>query len=109
LGVEGRIVEDGVDQTSTIDGRVRIHGADQNLQLAFDVLGLSWGRSEEGECSNALTIQSEVLGKRLAKSDLVTVLDEQAYSLNILLGVAASKTLVGAIEKYKMVLLLANL
>ena len=55
LGVQLRVGEDSGDDAGTVDGRVRVHGTDENLELALDGLGLGLGGGEEGKGSNTLS------------------------------------------------------
>jgi hypothetical protein len=52
------------------------------------------------------TIKTEVLGEGLAETNVVTLINEQTDSGNILLGVSTGESLVSAVEQDEVLLLL---
>ena len=56
---------------------------DVHLDLRVDLDLLLGGSSDDGESSDTLTVQSHVLGERLAKEDLVSLLDKVSRSKGV--------------------------
>jgi hypothetical protein len=109
LRVELRVAEDGIGDASTMDGRVGVHGADDDLKLAVDASLLLRVGSGQRERANALAVETHVLGKGLAERNLVALLDEVADGKGILDCRARGKTLVSHVEEGEELLLLANI
>jgi len=63
LGVEIGVIQDSIGNSSAVERGVRIHGSDNDLQLAVDPRLLSWVRGGEGESTNALSVQTHVLSE----------------------------------------------
>jgi hypothetical protein len=109
LSTKLSISKDGGDNTGSVDGRVGIHWANDDLQLRLNILLLDGGASDEVNGTNTLTIETEVLCKGLANDWLVTIGDELTDGEDISVGVTAGEALVSSIEKDKVSLILANL
>lgn len=58
LLVELLVVEDLSGEASTVDGRVGVHGADDDLQLRLDALGLLGISTNDGEDTSTLTVET---------------------------------------------------
>jgi hypothetical protein len=95
---ELRILEDGGDETRTVDRRIRVHRANELLHLAEHavarVLILAHGAPHAG----ALAVEAKVLGERLAEHELVAVGDELVERDGVARRIAAGEALVGEIE-----------
>jgi uncharacterized membrane protein len=52
------IVQDSRGNTSTVDGRVRVQSADEDLQLGIDTLLLLGRSTDKRECANTLTVET---------------------------------------------------
>lgn len=109
LLVQSGVVHDGGSDASTVDGRVGVEGTDEDLDLRLNALLLLGVLANEREGTDTLTVQTHVLGERLAESDVVALLDEVAGSESILVSVTAGKALVGHVEEGEVVLLLHNI
>lgn len=109
LGIQLGGVEDSGDNAGTVDGGVRVHGADNNLDLRVDASLLLGRGSDEGEGTGTLTVETHVLGEGLGESNQVTVLDELAEGIGILVSGARGETLVGHVEEGKVTSILDNL
>lgn len=109
LLVESRVVHDGGGDTGTVDGRVRVEGTNEDLDLGLDALLLLGVLADEGESTNALAVETHVLGKALAQSDVVALLDEVAGSEGILVSVTAGEALVGHVKEGEVLLLLQDI
>jgi hypothetical protein len=101
-----RSVQDGANKTSTVDGRVRIHGTNQNFDLRVDASLFSGVFANNGESTNTFTIQAHVLGKGLGKDNGVVSRNELAKSIGIPSTVTRCETLVGHIEEGEMIAIL---
>ena len=108
LGKQGRVIEDGGSNASTVDGRVANLGALQDGELRSDAAGdgssLVGRGGNEVECAGALAIQTQVLGKRLGDDELEPLLNEEADGAGVTIEVARSESLVGAIEEGEVLL-----
>lgn len=109
LLVKSRVVHDGGGDAGTVNGRVGVEGTNEDLDLRIDTLLLLGVLANEGESTDTLTVETHVLGETLAKSDVVALLDEVAGSKGILVGVTASKALVGHVEEGEVALLLHDI
>jgi hypothetical protein len=105
LLVKSGVVHDGGGDASTVDGRVRVEGTNENLDLRLNALLLLGVLANEREGTDALTVQTHVLGERLAQSDVVALLNEVAGSEGILVSVTAGKALISHVEEGEVVLL----
>lgn len=109
LLVKSRVVHDGGGDAGTVNGGVGVEGTNEDLDLRIDTLLLLGILANEGESTDTLTVETHVLGETLAKSDVVTLLDEVAGSKGILVGVTAGKALVGHVEEGEVALLLHDI
>lgn len=109
LGVQLGGVEDSGNNAGTVDGGVGVHGADNDLDLGVDASLLLSRGSDEGEGTGTLTVETHVLGEGLGEGNQVTILDELAEGIGILVSGAGGETLVGHVEEGKVASLLDNL
>jgi len=58
LLVQFGVVHDGGGNAGTVDGRVRVEGADQDLDLGLDALLLLGVLADERESTNTLTVET---------------------------------------------------
>jgi hypothetical protein len=96
------VVQDGADNVSTVNRRVRVHGTDEDLELRINASALIGISTDNGEGTDTFTIETHVLGKGLGQDDLVTFRDELAESISIASTVTGGKTLVGHIKESKV-------
>lgn len=82
---------------------VRVHRADDNLQLRQNLGRLLLAATDHGESTNSLAVQAHVLGERLRQHNLVSILDEHANGRGIAIDVTGSETLVGHVEIGKQI------
>ncbi len=108
LSAQGSVTEDGSDNPSTVQRRVRVHGADDNLHLGIDTFGLFKRGSGQGKCANTLAVETHIFGKALREGDLVALLDEVADGKGVASGITRGKALVCHIEEGEEALLLDN-
>lgn len=99
LLVQGRVIQDLGGNAGTVDGRVGVQRADEDLDLRVDSLLLVGVLGDNGEGTDALTVETHVLGEGLGQADVVALLDEVADGKGILVGVARGETLVGHVEE----------
>lgn len=99
LGVEGLVAEDGAGDTRTMERRVRVHGADDNLQLTVHTRLLLGAGGDEGESTDTLSVETHVLSERLGEGDLVTLRDEVPQSEGVAAGGAGGEALVGHVKE----------
>lgn len=109
LGTELRVAPDGGDDSGTMDGRVGVHRTNENLQLRFNGLLLGGIAGDDVKSTDTLTVETEVLGKRLRDQNLVTLLDEVANSPDITLRITGGEALVGGVKEDVVALALADL
>ena len=98
LGLELGITQDSLDNTSTVERRVGPEGTGSNLQLRDNTGLLFLGGTDDRGSTATFTVETEVLGEGLSKTDLVTLFNEVTDSESITFHIARSETLVGAIE-----------
>lgn len=67
---EGGVLEDGLNDAAAVDGGVGVHGADEDEELGQELLLLLLALADDVEGTDALAVESKVLGERLADSDL---------------------------------------
>lgn len=108
LGVELRVAENSIGDACTVDGRVGVHGANDDLKLTVNAGLLLCVGSGQRERADALAVETHVFGEGLAESNLVALLDEVADGKGVLDGGAGSKALVSHIEEGEELLLIAN-
>jgi len=68
--------EDGGHDSGAMDGRIRVHRSDKNLELALDGLRLIRVGTNDVESPDSLSVESKVLGEGLTDRNQVTILDE---------------------------------
>lgn len=106
LLIELWVVQDLSRDASTVDGGVRVEGADQDLDLRVHTLLLLGRLADNGESTSTLTVETHVLGERLGQARVVALLNKVAQREGVLVGVTASEALVGHIEEDVVVALL---
>ena len=106
LRVELRRAENGVGDTCSVDGRVGVHRANDNLQLAVNASFLLRVGANEGESTDTLAVETHVLREGLRERNLVTFLDEVADSERVTRGIARGEALVSHVEEGEQFLLL---
>lgn len=125
LLVQLRVVQDGGRDAGTVDGRVGVERTDEDLDLRVHALLLLCVLADKGESADTLTVQTlfksvylcssmssakdntdHVLGKALAESNVVALLDKVSRGKRIAVRVTAGKALVGHVEEGKVLLLL---
>lgn len=99
----GRVEDLGRDARA-VDGRVRVHGAHQNLDLRVDALGLGRVGAHEREGADALAVEAHVLGERLRQRNVVALGDKVAHGKGVLVDAAAGEALVGHVEEGEVAL-----
>lgn len=109
LLVELGVLEDGGGDAGTVDGRAGVQRADENLDLGVDALDLLGVGADDGEGTNTLTVETHVLGERLAEGNLLALLDEVADGKGVGVGVAAGEALVGHVEEGEVAVSLDDL
>ena len=109
LLVEGRIVEDLRSDAGTVNGRVGVQWADQDLDLGVDALLLLGRLADDGEGTNTLAVETHVLGERLGNGDLVTLSNKVTKSKSIPGNATRSEALVSHIKEGEELLLLDDI
>ncbi len=104
LLVQGRGVEDLGGDAGAVDGRVRVHGAHQDLDLRVDALALLGVGAHHGEGADALAVEAHVLGEGLGQADVVALLDKVPDGEGVLVDVTAGEALVGHVEEGEVAL-----
>ena len=102
------VAEDDVDDSSTVDGRVRVHGSGNLLDSRVDLERLGGVASNEVHAAGSLTVETEVLGEGLEKAKSIGVVGKVSDRESILVKVSACETLIGTIESSKVTLSLNN-
>ena len=59
-----------LDDARAVDGRVAVHGADDELELRLEALGLLRAGAHQREETHALAVEAEVLGEGLREQQL---------------------------------------
>lgn len=108
LGVKIGVTQNGIGNSGTVERGIRVHGSDDDLQLAVDARLLSWVRSGEGEGTNALSVQAHVLSERLGQSNLVALGNKMTDGKGVLDGGARGEALIGHVEEREKFPLLHN-
>lgn len=108
LSVQLRVREHKLGNTGAVHGRVRVHGANRDLELAFHTLGLFGIGRYEREQTAALTVQTHVLGKALAECNLVALFYKVAHSKCVAVWITTSKALICHVKEREHLLLLYN-
>ena len=106
LSVQLRVRKHELGNTGTVHGRVRVHGANGNLELAFHTFSLVFIGRHEREQTAALTVQTHVLGEALAERDLVALFHEVAHGKCVAVWITTGETLVCHVKEGEHLLLL---
>ena len=102
------ITEDNIDNTGTVNRRVRVEGTGKGLDTGHNNILLFRVSSHEGDATSTFTVDTEVLGEGLEQHDVVGVLGEESQGVSVLLEVTGGETLVGRVEGAEVVLRLDN-
>ena len=103
------ISEDDINDAGSMDRWVGVDGAGDLLDARVDDVTLGSASSNHGEAAGTLTVKTEVLGERLHKHEVVSVVGEQLESVGVFLEVTGSESLVGGVEGAVHVLCLHDL
>lgn len=92
-----------------MDGRVRVHGTDKDLDLRLDARLFGFIGADNREGADTFTVETHVLGKGLGENNLVAILDKLAQSISVAVAVARGEALVGHVKEHKVIAFLDNL
>jgi len=109
LSLEVRVAEDGGHDARTVDSRVAIHGASNDLHLREDTSLLVLVGADDGHGTNTLTVETEVLGEGLAEDHLEAHVSEETDSVRVLLERTRGEALVSRVEPGEETLALHDL
>jgi hypothetical protein len=109
LLVQFRVAKDLACDACTIDGRVGVKWADEDLDLRVDAFLLLGAVCHDAKGTNSLAVKTHVLGKRLGERKAMTLLDEKANGIGVTVGVTAGEALVCHIEEWVVALLLEHI
>lgn len=109
LSLELRVGENDRGNAGTVDRGVRVEWSNDNLKLGINASLFFRALSNKGEGTNALTVETHVLGKRLAEGNLEALLDKVSDGVSVAGNVARGKALVGHVEEGEVALLLEDL
>jgi len=88
IGPQFSIPQNLTDNSSPIDGRIRIHSPNQNLNLRHNFIGLLFTIGNNGKSTSSFSVEPHVFCIALSQSNLMAFLDEKANSLSVFIGVA---------------------
>ena len=103
------VTQNYIDDSSTVNWWVRVHGSRNLLDSRGEDLGFAWAVSDEGDASCSLTVKTEVLGEGLEEADPGVLFGEEAEGGCVFLQVATGEALVCAIEGGEVTLSLDDL
>lgn len=106
---ESVITQDDVDNSGSMNGRVRVHGSSNLLHSRLNLAGFSWVCGKERDTTGSLTIKAEILGEGLEEADSLGLLGEESKRISIGLEITTGKSLIGTIEGREVVLSLDDL
>lgn len=106
LSSQSGIVQYFRGNASTVNGWVRVEGANDDLDLRHDLGRLVLISTGQGEGTHTLAVEAHVLGERLGQGHLMAFVDEQSQSAGIAINVARGETLVGHVEEGEQLALL---
>ena len=86
-----------------MNGRITVHGPDEDLDLTLHGLGLLLVVADDGEGADAFPVKAHVLGEGLGQEDLVAVFYELAHGLGILVAIATGETLVCHVKVHQCI------
>ena len=109
LLAEGRLVEDLSSDSSTVLGRRRVVGADNDLDLRENAGSLFSISADEVEAAGTLAVETHDLGERLGNDHIEALVKEEAEAIGILVEAAGSEALVSSVEEGVKLLALANI
>ena len=93
------VVEDGASNSSTMLGRGRVVGTDDDLDLGEDTAGSGLVSADEVEAASTLTIETHDLGKGLSNDHFEALVEEKAETIGILIKVTGGEALISGIEE----------
>jgi hypothetical protein len=96
-------------QTDLLNGRVRVHRPDQDLELTVDSRLLLLVGADQTERADSFTVETHVLGETLAQGNRESLLDKVSDGESVDFKVTGCEALVGHVEEGKVVLLLEDL
>lgn len=91
-GAQVCVAQNFAHNVSAVDGRIRVHRTNQDLQLGHATVGLVFVGARQREGAHALAVEAHVLGVALGQAELVALLGEQSHGEGVLVDVAAGKT-----------------
>mmetsp|Transcript_28537 Transcript_28537/g.66126 ORF Transcript_28537/g.66126 Transcript_28537/m.66126 type:complete len:250 (+) Transcript_28537:160-909(+) len=97
------------DKMRSVDWWARVHGPDHQLQLREHCFGMVCRVADHMQHAHALSIETQVLGKRLAQEELKSHVGEEADGGGVLLQVAAGVSLVCTVQEGNEAALLHDL
>lgn len=97
-GSKLRVSQNDINNTSTMDRRVRIDWSSNLLDTGLSNLSFFLTSSDNRKASSTLTIETEVLCKRLEKTDVIGMLLEETDWVRISIEVSWSESLVSAVK-----------
>jgi hypothetical protein len=106
LLLERGIAQNLRHQTSTVHGRVRVQGTDEDLDLRHCAHRIVFAAGHQREGAGTFAVQAHVLGVALGQGDLVALLDEMSDGEGVTGDVTAGEALVGHVEEGEEVALL---
>lgn len=99
LLVELGVVQDLAGDSGSVDRRVRVQWAHEDLDLGVDALLLLGRLAHDAEGTDSFTVQAHVLGEGLRQDEAVALLDEHADRVGVLVSVTAGEALVRHVEE----------
>lgn len=103
---QGGVIEDNVDDTGTVDRRVRVHRTDDNFELRLDGFTLARVAGQDGQSAGAFAVEAKVLGKRLRQHQRSAGGGKGADRLGVPPWIATGKALIGHVEEGKVLFFL---
>ena len=100
LSLQLGITQNGLDDASSVQRRIRPQSTGSHLQLREHTLLLLLAGADHGGSSATLSVESKVLGERLSEADLMTLLHEQTNRIGVTLHISGGEALVSAIEDH---------
>lgn len=85
VGGQVFVTQNYIDDSSTVNWWVRVHGSRNLLDSRGEDLGFAWAVSDEGDASCSLTVKTEVLGEGLEEHQVVDVGGEKSQGVGVLL------------------------
>lgn len=92
-----------------LDGRVRVHRPDQDLELTVDSSLFVLVGANQTERANSFTVETHVLGETLAQGNRESLFNKVSNGEGIVFENTRCEALVGHVKECKVVLLLEDL